>query len=453
MLRQRSRTVLGLLCAAMLLSAAPAQAATFPGDNGKIAYSYSGTIYTISLGDPSGQQLVTHPDGGGAPSWSSDGSRLVFESDRGGERDLYVINADGSGEQRLTSNDAIKEEDPSFVDRDTVIFRADPDNGDEPSFSTVEVGGAPTSSYSVYRSNDPAVVDNFTEPEVSVDGELLFTDNFQVPGTSSFRSAAWTATGNGTATNVSGTAEPGFSGGWSPNGEEYLYTRRLSGCCNVEVFIDSDATAPVNLTNTARSETTPKFSPDGSMVVYGDIGGSDLFVRNADGSNEVKLPTGLFDARNPDWQPLGGGTTPPPPNPGPGPDPDPDPGPAPDDDAPDLGLAGKKQQSSHKKVVVEVSCDEACSVEARPKGKAKIKGRSAAAAKVQKKKLKLKPARADLAAGERRKLKLEFKGKKTKKLVKKSLSKGAKIKLKLQVIATDASGNARSDVFGVGLKK
>lgn len=36
------------------------------------------------------------------PDWSPDGSKIAFSSDRTGEGEIYVINADGTGEQRLT---------------------------------------------------------------------------------------------------------------------------------------------------------------------------------------------------------------------------------------------------------------------------------------------------------------------------------------------------------------
>ena len=37
-----------------------------------------------------------------APSFSPDGSRIVFESDRTGNQQLYVMNADGSGQKRIS---------------------------------------------------------------------------------------------------------------------------------------------------------------------------------------------------------------------------------------------------------------------------------------------------------------------------------------------------------------
>src|SRR2546422_3055032 len=38
-----------------------------------------------------------------APAWSPDGSKIAFRSDRDGNLEIYVMNADGSGVTRLTS--------------------------------------------------------------------------------------------------------------------------------------------------------------------------------------------------------------------------------------------------------------------------------------------------------------------------------------------------------------
>ena len=48
------------------------------------------------------QRLTNAPgiDTGG--SYSPDGSRIVFESDRGGSQQLYVMNADGSNQRRIS---------------------------------------------------------------------------------------------------------------------------------------------------------------------------------------------------------------------------------------------------------------------------------------------------------------------------------------------------------------
>ena len=49
-------------------------------------------------------RLTNHPQGDGLPAWSPDGRRIVFTSDRDGNWDIYVMNADGSNMTRLTNH-------------------------------------------------------------------------------------------------------------------------------------------------------------------------------------------------------------------------------------------------------------------------------------------------------------------------------------------------------------
>ena len=40
------------------------------------------------------------------PTWSPDGNRIAFQSDRDGNTEIYVMHADGSNQTRLTNNKA-----------------------------------------------------------------------------------------------------------------------------------------------------------------------------------------------------------------------------------------------------------------------------------------------------------------------------------------------------------
>ena len=55
--------------------------------------------------DGSGITRLTHDEFGDAmPSWSPDGKRIAFASDRNWKSDIYVMNADGSDLTRLTDD-------------------------------------------------------------------------------------------------------------------------------------------------------------------------------------------------------------------------------------------------------------------------------------------------------------------------------------------------------------
>ena len=59
-------------------------------------------IFEMDLRSKQMRQLTKVPAINTAPSFSPDGSRITFESDRGGSQQIYVMNADGSNQARIS---------------------------------------------------------------------------------------------------------------------------------------------------------------------------------------------------------------------------------------------------------------------------------------------------------------------------------------------------------------
>jgi TolB protein len=59
-------------------------------------------IFELDLRSRQLRQLTEAPAINTAPSYSPDGSQIAFESDRGGSQQIYVMGADGSGQNRIS---------------------------------------------------------------------------------------------------------------------------------------------------------------------------------------------------------------------------------------------------------------------------------------------------------------------------------------------------------------
>jgi len=100
-------------------------------------------------------------------------NRIVFTSERTGNRDIFVINADGRGLMNLTQNDARDEEPGISEDGKLVVYTSDRFGTRDVFMQNVETG-------EVKRLTDN-YVDDF-EPDISPDGRsVIFTRKLNIP--------------------------------------------------------------------------------------------------------------------------------------------------------------------------------------------------------------------------------------------------------------------------------
>jgi len=127
-------------------AAAPAHA---QDATGQIAFTSdrdgNSEIYVMNA-DGSGQtNLTNNPAGDFGPDWSPDGSRIAFQSGRDGSGEIYVMNADGSGQTNLTggsdpdwSPDGSRIAFVSIRDEGLEIYVMDADGSNQARFPLVQ---------------------------------------------------------------------------------------------------------------------------------------------------------------------------------------------------------------------------------------------------------------------------------------------------------------------------
>jgi Tol biopolymer transport system component len=335
----------GVLVAAVMLAmillfvvagARPADAA-FPGKNGKIAFSKdnfrqgSSGIFTIN---PDGSE----PDRlgpGYSPSWSADGGKVVFENFSGdGEeefnQDIYVMNADGSGVEQVTSGRAYDFSPSFFPSGDKIAFvRESPRNGtdvftkdlttneltkltDDPGFYEESLAVSPDGTkiaYSRYnRSSEIFVMDSDgSDPQnITTTGRVdEFGPDWSPDGTKiAFTSYRFNFV-------EMGDAEEGKAFEPATIESEAAASDHAVEEEKVEVSVmNADGTQRKDLTSSPAYDTYPAFSPNGTRIAFTRMTfsrrseESDIFVMRADGTGVRQLTDTRAFEWGPDWQPL-----------------------------------------------------------------------------------------------------------------------------------------------------
>lgn len=247
-------------------------------------------IYSM---DPDGSnvtQFTFDPPGtnNNTPAWSPDGRQVVWIRDTGGNGDIWKMNADGSGQARITNTPLTDERNPDWSPDGTKIAFANP-GASNVNIYTIDPNGVALTILTT--SADPEQI-----PSWSPDGSKIAYN--RSPGSTS-EIFVMNADGSGQTQLTSNSANDG-SAAWSPDGTSIAFWSDRTG--DFEVFtMASNGTSQTRLTFSVGSDWLPSWSP-GSRIVFVSqrSGNMEIWDMNADGSDPVNRTNNSASDGQPD---------------------------------------------------------------------------------------------------------------------------------------------------------
>jgi len=214
------------------------------------ANTYRISVWLVPAAGGAPRQLTTAPAKDTAPRWSPDGTRLVFLSDRGGDKQVWVIPV-GGGEARALTAGKLSPADPVW----------------SPDGRWIAFVGKPEPARPRGGASEPG------DSDVKVIARLRYKQDGEGFWDGRWKQIFVVSADGGPARQVTGGEYDHLTPAWSPDGALLAYAGNASPDADLSNTSDIwvvpiDGGSPRPLTKSAGPASAPAWSPDGRTIAY-----------------------------------------------------------------------------------------------------------------------------------------------------------------------------------------
>lgn len=224
--------------------------------------------------------------------------RIVFTRQNGTSSQIYIMNADGTGQKSLTSGTGVSDQPALSPDGSKVVYHFNGGTGNE--LHVVNFDG--TGEATLFAAGG-------SYPSWSADGsKIVFAADGGGTTAKGSRIATINANGTGlTYVTPFGTyldIEPKFS----PDGKQILFVSNRTGNNDIYRMKVKGNGKATNLTNNAADDKDPAWLTNGSGIIFASnrTGHYQIYTANVDGSGPANVTQNTIDNLQPSFSPNGG---------------------------------------------------------------------------------------------------------------------------------------------------
>ena len=211
-------------------------------------------IYVMDADGGNQEKLTNHLNFDRYPTWSPDGTKIAFASGRGSpRRQIYVMSADGKHPLKLTDGPRDKEVPDWSLDGQKIAFTSwDVPHRQKPYITVMDADG-----------NNAFKLTDGEHPSWSLDGQRIAFVSRKGLGD---QICVISVDGNGLKRVMQGLAYKDTPA-WSPDGQRIAYMALHNR--NLQIYVvDTDGRNGKRLTRNQEHHGSPTWSPDGQTIAY-----------------------------------------------------------------------------------------------------------------------------------------------------------------------------------------